>query len=135
MAAFELSRLGPHVLASLLQSWTVQLGRISDLLLELDMLRLVFPLLSSVECPTGAIKLTFLHLVLECKFAVVLTLGKLGGAAMLPVRLSVLSEHKLGTTGSVAGGECRVNTAANNPTQRQCAALTSLGKQQASHGP
>ena len=78
MAAFELSRLGPHVLASLLQSWTVQLGRISDLLLELDTLRLAFPLLSSVECPAGAIKLTFLHLGLECKFAVLLLLGELG---------------------------------------------------------
>ena len=78
VAAFELFRLGPHVLASLLQSWTVQLGRISDLLLELDMLRLAFPLLSSVECPPGAIKLTFLHLALECKFVVVLLLGELG---------------------------------------------------------
>ena len=74
--AFTLPGSSATDLAAALQQMTCKLGRISDLVQELASLWLTIPALADVQTADNAVQLTFLGLVSELKFSVLLALGE-----------------------------------------------------------
>ena len=63
-------------LATVVQSVTCKLGRITDLVYELADLRLVVPALANVHIQDGVVQLVFLGVEAELKFLVQLRIGQ-----------------------------------------------------------
>ncbi|KAK9814135.1 hypothetical protein WJX72_001123 [[Myrmecia] bisecta] len=72
---WQLTNAAPAQVTGAVQQLSVRLGRINDLLAELDGLRLAFPRLSTVTCAGPAIQLALLNLDAEVHFVVTLDCG------------------------------------------------------------
>lgn len=67
---------GKNELAATIQGFSCKLGRIEDLVTELDSLRFGCPALASVTMQRGRVQLVFLGLEAELKFTVQVEIGE-----------------------------------------------------------
>ena len=66
----------PGHISAVIQSLSCKLGRIEDLVFELDNLRLNVPAITSVTASTTHVSLVFLGLEAEVKFSVQIAIGE-----------------------------------------------------------
>ena len=86
---------GRNKLATTTQDFSCKLGRIEDLVTELDSLRFGCPALASVTVHRACVQLVFLGLEAELKFTVQVQIGEstMLSSATYPVAVGVLIEH------------------------------------------
>ena len=73
---FNAAQIGNTRMAATVQDFSCKLGRIEDLVLELDSLRFSCPALASVTVQRTRVQLVFLGLEAELKFTVWLEIGE-----------------------------------------------------------
>lgn len=73
---FNAAQIGSNHMAAAVQDFSYKLGRIEDLVQELDNLRFSCPALASVTVQRTRVQLVFLGLEAELKFTVWLEIGK-----------------------------------------------------------
>lgn len=73
---FDAARIDSNNMAATVQDFSYKLGRIEDLVQELDTLRFSCPALASVTVQRTCVQLVFLGLEAELKFTVWLEIGK-----------------------------------------------------------
>ena len=90
---------GKNKLASATQDFSCKLGRIEDLVTELDSLRFGCPALASVTVHRRYVQLVFLGLEAELKFTVQVQIGEstMFSSGTYPVAVILMIEHQLRT--------------------------------------
>lgn len=73
---FDAAQIGSDHIAATVQNFSYKLGRIEDLVQELDTLRFSCPALANVTVQGTCVQLVFLGLEAELKFTVWLDIGK-----------------------------------------------------------
>lgn len=74
---FDAAQIGSTHMAATVRDFSCKLGRIEDLVQELDTLRFSCPALTSVTVQRTGVQLVFLGLEAELKFTVWLEIGEL----------------------------------------------------------
>lgn len=87
----DTAQAGKNKLAVTIQDFSCKLGRIEDLVTELDSLRFGCPALASVTVQQGCVQLVFLGLEAELKFTVQVQIGKSTKVCQLWIQESCVS--------------------------------------------